>query len=133
MNSDNKEAERRKFQRAEIIGTYVQYKVLDAAKWTFYQDELEEPIKNISRGGVCFESKDTIPPNTLLGLNIRFSKAAEPVKMFGRVVWSRDKKEEDQRFEIGVIFSWWMKERDKRELDKFVEAHLAEGALYRWS
>ena|SRR3990167_3481317 len=129
----NKDIERRKFNRVGIIGSYVQYKVLNAAKWSLYQDKLEEPVKNISTGGVCFDSKDPISPNTLLGLNIKFNEAAMPIKIFGRVAWSRDKKEEDKKFEIGVIFSGWTKDRDKLELNKFIEDHLVEGTIYKWS
>src|SRR3989338_3487957 len=126
MNDElNKEAERRKAQRVGIIGSYVQYKVLYASRWTSYQDEVAEPIKNISKGGVCFESQGALPSDALLGLNIKFNEAASPIKMFGRIVWAREKRYNDRKSEVGVIFSWWMKEKDKRELDRFIERHLA--------
>lgn len=129
----DKDIEHRKDKRAVIVGSYVQYKVLDASRWSLYQDELREPIKNISRSGVCFETGEALLPNMLVGLNIKFNEAAPPIKLFGRVVWSRDKKDEGLRYENGIVFSLWIKEKDRRELDRFIEGQLAEGTIYKWS
>lgn len=131
MEEVNKDFNRRRAERASIVGSYVSWKVLDANKWSVFENELEAPVINVSKGGICFSAKEGLPPNALLGLNIRFNEASQPIKMFGRVVWSKDKNYDSRNPEIGVMFSWWMREKDKKELDRFVDEHIAEGFIYK--
>lgn len=78
----------------------IAYEIASSPKTQFYL------TRNVSRGGVCFFTREFIPKETLLKL--RFSLPGSSYDGFARVVWIiEDSKHE--RFEIGAEFMTLLK------------------------
>jgi hypothetical protein len=67
--------------------------------------QLEVQVKDLSPGGILFESKEEFAVGTVLSLEIRLPAATfdEPGNVHGRVVHSR-KNERTKRFETGIAY-----------------------------
>lgn len=60
--------------------------------------------KNISAGGICFETKDRFPEDAILEIEIDMPALEHSVRVIGQVVWTRP-MEEKNHFVHGIAFT----------------------------
>lgn len=99
--------ERRKFMRVNFSGD-VYCKI-----WVVKEDDKCLPLlsdekkfkkvekKNISCGGVCIITEESISPQTIVFMNIKLPNLTSAVFVVGEVAWS---KKRNSNFEIGIKF-----------------------------
>ncbi|MFH1093376.1 MAG: PilZ domain-containing protein [Candidatus Omnitrophota bacterium] len=106
--------EKRKFLRSNIPGLKVSFKLLDPRTYSTYHEKILEPASNISLGGVALRSKRELPVKTLIGLDIKISPEHESIRTFGRVAWIKRSDPQGRDFDLGISFSWWNNDADKK-------------------
>ncbi len=106
--------EKRKYKRANMQ-LPIRYKKLD-------QYGIPATTDNIGGGGLMFFSTQDIPISTYLVLELPLPIYPEPIKIQGRVVWTR-KNIAQNNYSIGVEFSNIV-ELDKEKLIKYIEERL---------
>jgi len=89
------EKERRRFPRVKVQ-CLLQYVLEGSGKKVSY-------VKDISAGGVLFHSKEDIPENTLLDLEISLPKTESSLKMQAKIIRTKPLKGMEG-FEIGAEF-----------------------------
>ena len=95
----------RKFPRINE-GWSIAYRILE--KEATPKDFLNNFTVNISGGGICFQSKYEIVPNTTLAIEMDSEEFPSPVMALARVVWCNTA---NQEYEIGAEF-WWIGWKD---------------------
>lgn len=60
---------------------------------------------NISGGGVCFETEESIPAGSMLAVELDLPDNECPVVSLGRVAWCRPS--DSGKFDVGMEF-WWV-------------------------
>ena len=75
--------------------------------------------KNISVGGICFEAEDTFPVKTTLEIELDMPALDHGVRVVGKIVWARPKKEE-QHYIYGLAFTK-IEEEDIEAVKKIVD------------
>ena len=60
---------------------------------------------NISAGGICFETKESLPPDTLVALSLQANDLLKPLLALAKVVWCN--KQKGAIYTIGAEF-WWV-------------------------
>ncbi|MBU2063750.1 MAG: PilZ domain-containing protein [Candidatus Omnitrophica bacterium] len=123
MNKDTQSSQedKRQFKRVNVPGLKVGFKIYDLRAWSNYLDRTLESIQNISMGGISFRSDQDLAIKAPLGLDIRITPEQGPIKTFGRVAWIKKNKEND--YDLGVKFSWWDREEDKKALYDLIQQH----------
>jgi len=111
--------ERRKDKRIKISKVGADYRLVDFNFWAESRSHGSNTLKDISLGGVSFTASDAMPHDTLMSLNLRIGDVVKIGDIYGRVV--RIRELENKEYEIGVNFSWWDKEEDKKDLVEFLE------------
>lgn len=111
--------ERRKDKRIKISKVGADYRLVDFNFWAEFRSHGSNTLQDISLGGVSFTSSDAMPYDSLMSLNLKIGDVVKIGDIYGRVV--RIRKLENKEYEIGVNFSWWDKEEDKKNLVKFLE------------
>jgi len=76
------------------------------------------PVKDVSLGGIGVKSKEKFSKKSLAYLNIDLDEFMETIGVIAKVHWCRGEKID---YEMGLSFSWWPKQKDKRLLEEFVE------------
>lgn len=61
-------------------------------------------IINISEGGVCFITRDSLAPGHRISFSITAPKLAVPIHGRAKVIWSKKSKELDA-YRVGVMFT----------------------------
>jgi len=123
MDNKKSQGENRKFERAEIPDLKVSFNLLDPRTWSTYLDKTLENIENISLGGLAFRSATPLERLAPVGLDIRIGPEQQLVKTFGRVAWI--KKNEGEDYSLGVRFSWWKDEADKKTIYNLIKQHVS--------
>lgn len=90
----------RKFPRINE-GWKITYKILE--KEAISKEPLNNFMVNISGGGICFQSKYEIIPNTTLAIEIDSEEFPSPVMALARAAWCNTT---NQGYEIGAEFLW---------------------------
>lgn len=106
--------EKRKFQRVNIPGAKVSFKLLDPRTWSTYQEKILEPISNISLGGVAFKTINDLSVKTPVGVDIKISPEHDTIRTFGRIAWIERENPQSNVFNLGISFSWWKHDEDKK-------------------
>ncbi len=96
--------ERRACIRFKIPGATINYKILSSPFSKNKGEEFFCPLYDISRGGVRFFSKQEIPLETPLELEIQIPGEPVPLKMKGKVRWTAPYQGKNYFFQIGVQF-----------------------------
>lgn len=99
---------KRKFPRVDG-SWHLKFRVVD--KQTVQGSPLESMALNVSGGGVCFTTKDTVEPGTLLALEMQSPGFDIPVIAMAKAVWCK-KRHFDDMFDLGCEF-WWVGWKDK--------------------
>lgn len=60
-------------------------------------------MKNVSLGGLAFESDDILEQGTIVRVNVSF--AGSPIEMVGKVAWCRPDGADNASFLIGIEFA----------------------------
>ncbi|MCP4649946.1 MAG: PilZ domain-containing protein [PVC group bacterium] len=120
---DNKESleERRNFSRVKIPNLKANFKLLNLRTYSTYLEKNPEPIEDISLGGMSLKTFNNL--ETKSPVTIDFKIGAEPytVKVFGRIAWIKQVQEQD--YMMGISFSWWNKEEDKKIVKELISQY----------
>ena len=115
--------EKRKFKRVSIPDVKVNYKLLDPRTWSTYHEKFLNLVENISLGGLAVIGVTEMPLHAPVGVDINLGYGHDKViKAFGRVAWI--KKQQDN-YMLGISFSWWKKEDDKKILFNLIQKRSA--------
>ncbi len=107
-------SERRKYKRIKVSKIGADYQLVDFNFWAEARSRGSNPLKDISLGGMALSTHDTMPQDSLISLNLKLGDVVKIGDVYGRVV--RMKEIESNEYEIGINFSWWEKEEDKKNL-----------------
>ena len=94
---ENKEAEKRTCKRFEIPGATISYEFKE------YSEEFS-PLKEMSRGGVKFLSKNHLDINADITLKISVPGERIPLTLHGKIRWISF-IESKNHYQVGVIFN----------------------------
>ena len=119
----NKNDERRKDKRVKIEKVDADYKLVDFNFWAEFCSKGTNMLKDISAGGMSFSTSDILPKDSLMSLNLTLGDMVKVGDVYGRIVRIRDVGE--NHHEIGINFSWWDNESDKKKLVKILEDQAA--------
>lgn len=87
--------------------------------WFRYWNESEYVMRDISMVGLGIYSQENIPVGTPLSLDLRLGRNnPATVRIFGKTKWS---KKENDTYRIGISFSWWMDDQDRKIVDTYLE------------
>ena len=111
--------ERRKYKRIKVEKVDADYKLVDFNFWAEFRSKGSNLLNDISAGGISFSTSDSLPKDTLMSLNLTIGDVVKVGDVYGRVVRIRDLGE--NRHEVGINFSWWNNESDKKNLVKIIE------------
>ena len=114
MDTKSKFEEKRKFQRVNVPGLKVSFKLLDPRTWSTYHDKTLEPISNISLGGLALKTNHELSIKAPIGIDIKISPDCETIRTFGRIAWIRKNETQSNNFDLGISFSWWKRDEDKK-------------------
>ncbi len=118
VENEKSGAERRRFNRLDST-VPLQYKNLRAAS----PSAAGSLTKNLSEGGVCFETSQFISLACRLVLEINLPSRPKPIKAISKVAWIRRIPSSDQ-YELGNQFLDMSKE-DKAVVTNFINETLA--------
>ena len=90
--------ERRKFKRFDAYMT-VNFRAQDAGGL-----EGAGLSQDLSRNGIKMSSAKTLPSGALVDLEIRIPDDPRTIRTTGKVMWTREAKEEKDSYEHGVCF-----------------------------
>jgi len=94
---ENREAEKRTCQRFEIPGATISYEFKE------YSEEFS-PLRDMSRGGVKFMSKNPLDINADITLKISVPGERVPLTLHGKIRWISFIESKNQ-YQVGVIFN----------------------------
>ncbi|MFH1784014.1 MAG: PilZ domain-containing protein [bacterium] len=106
--------EKRNYKRAKVK-TSIRYRKMN-------EYSIPAETDNMGGGGLMFYSPKNIPISTYLILEVPLPIFPAPVKIQGRVAWTR-KNEAWNNYSIGVEFTKIL-EDDKKKLIDYIEARL---------
>ncbi len=111
--------ERRKFKRSKIDIAGVDYRLMDFSFMAEFCARGSKRLRDISLGGISFNAQDSLPHDSLMHLTLIIGDTIKLGDICGRIV--RIRKIDEHTYEIGVRFSWWGREKDKKTMVKLLE------------
>ncbi|MBI4844871.1 MAG: PilZ domain-containing protein [Candidatus Omnitrophica bacterium] len=114
--------EKRKFIRVNVPNIRVSFKLLDPRTWSSYHEKNITPVENISLGGVALKTANELTVKAPIGLDLRYDPEKESIRTFGRVAWIK-KESGDKEYSLGISFSWWKREEDKKVIFDLIKKH----------
>ncbi len=121
MDSRNKDAEKRIFERVEVPTLKVSYKHLDPRAWSTFQEKAFTSVKNLSLGGIALPASQELHPAAPVGVDIKLDNENKTIRVFGRVVWIKKDEEDTPGYSMGVRFCWWEDDKDKKSIRDLIE------------
>jgi len=118
MNADYFKDEKRKSIRVSPRDAVANCRVLSAETGGRFQFAVW-PIKNIGAGGVAIRSDEKITEGALAFLNIDLDVVMKTISVIAKVIWCR---KYGSNYTIGLNFSRWPKEGDKKQLGDFIKS-----------
>ncbi len=106
--------EKRKFQRVNIPDLKVSFKLLDPRTWSTYHEKRLDSVANISLGGISLKTNNELAVKAPIGIDIKINPDLDPIRTFGRVAWIKKEPDIDNEYSLGISFSWWKREEDKK-------------------
>ncbi len=106
--------EKRKFLRYNVTGIKASFKLLDPRTYSTYHEKILDTAANISLGGIALRTKTELPLRTPIGVDIKISPEHHSIRTFGRIAWIKQTDPQSNDFDIGISFSWWNNEEDKK-------------------
>ena len=114
MDTKTRFEEKRKFLRGNIPGLKVSFKLLDPRTYSTYHEKILEPVSNISLGGLALRTTSELPIKAPIGIDIKISPDHKNIRTFGRIAWIRRTDPQSSDFDLGISFSWWNSDEDKK-------------------
>ena len=114
-----KENERRKHKRIKISKVGADYRLVDFNFWAEFRSSGSNLLKGISLGGMSFSTSDAMPQDSLVSLHLKLGDVIKIGDIYGRVVRMRELRHNE--YEIGINFSWWDNEEDKKNLASILD------------
>ena len=111
--------ERRKFKRVRITEAGADYEMVDFTFWAQARAKGKEHVLNISLGGMSFKSSDDLPNESLLRIRLKVGTLVRIGDVCGRIV--RARYLDHNTYEIGVSFSWWNNDDDRKSLSRVID------------
>ena len=99
--------QRRRFPR---LGKNYQISYTPIDKEQFQSNPLSSLAVNISGGGLCFETRETLEKDALIALEIDSDDFRSAILALARVAWCKQKGD---TYEVGAEF-WWIGWRDNQ-------------------
>jgi len=90
------------------------YRLVDFTFFAEFCARGSKVLRDVSLGGISFDSEDDLPADSLVRLTLRLGDTLQIGDVCGRIV--RIRKINAGKYEIGVRFSWWGREEDKIKL-----------------
>jgi len=115
--------EKRKFLRVNIPELRVSFKLLDPRTWSTYHEKRLNLTENISLGGIALKTTNELAIKSPVGVDIRISPEHEAIRTFGRVAWIRKDPAVENEYTMGISFSWWKREEDKKIIFDVIQKH----------
>ena len=114
--------ERRKFERFSPNKIVSNCRLLNIREGSQLPRFVVWPIKNVSAGGASVLSNEMVPFRTLAYLNIDLDILKRTVGVVGKVVWSQARED---KYAIGVEFSFWPQKLDKVAMVDYVTQNIS--------
>ncbi len=111
--------ERRKFKRVRIDAAGADYQMVDFTFWAQARAKGREHLLNISLGGMSFKSPDDLPNESLLTIKLKVGDFVRIGDLCGPIV--RVRNIDTHTYEVGVSFSWWKNDEDKKSLSRVID------------
>jgi c-di-GMP-binding flagellar brake protein YcgR len=110
---------KRKFPRIDQ-SWHLKYRTLE--KHVDRNSPLSSLAINVSAGGVCFTSKNEVPPETMLALEIASPDLGMPIIAMAKAVWCK-KRRMDDMFDLGCEFYWvgWKDDSAQKSLADYIK------------
>ncbi len=113
--------EKRNFKRIPIERRLeIAYRLMNPRLWAEARSRGVRHVKDVSLGGISFQTEERLPPNSLVSMRLDFSDEMKTGDIYGRIV-RVSQIEENNSFEVGINFSWWGSDDDKKRLAGFIE------------
>ena len=119
MKIKNNDEERRQYERMKVEKVGAAYRLVDPLLWAESRSRGTNCLEDISINGASFKSNDCLPSNSVIRLDLRLGGNFKIDGICGKI--ARVRELEDSQYEIGVTFSWWEKEEDKKNLRIFLQ------------
>ena len=119
MKTEFNDKERRQYKRKKVQEVGAAYRLVDPLLWAESRSRGTNCLDDISINGASFKSDDCLPRNTVVRLDLCLDSSFKIAGICGKIV--RVRQLEASGYEIGVTFSWWEKEEDKKNLRSFLE------------
>ena len=113
--------EKRKYKRVNLPGARCSFKLLDPRTWSTYHDKALSEIQDISIGGLRFFTNNELSLKAPIGVDIKIDPEKESIRTFGRVAWIRKENPACEDYSVGVSFSWWKREEDKKVIFEAID------------
>jgi hypothetical protein len=115
---------KRKFPRVDQSWR-LKYRQLD--KHVERQSPLSSLAVNVSGGGICFSSREEVPADSLLALEIESPDLKMPIIAMARTVWCK-KRHFDDMYDLGCEFYWvgWKDDSAQQSLAEYIRNQTAD-------
>jgi Tfp pilus assembly protein PilZ len=117
--------EKRKYKRVTLPGAKCSFKLLDPRTWSTYHDKAVNEIQDISMGGLRFCTNNELSLKAPIGVDIKMNSSQESIRTFGRVAWIRKENPTCEDYTVGISFSWWKREEDKKTVHDAIEKQIS--------
>lgn len=115
--------EKRKSERVKIPGVKASFKLLDPRSWSSYLEKNITSVQNISFGGIALQTNNPLAVKSPIGIDIKLNSDHESIRTFGRVAWIKKDEAKVDNYNMGISFSWWKQEEDKKVVHDFIKKH----------
>ena len=79
-------------------------------------------LNDISVGGMSFHTREILPQDSLMSLDLKIGDMIRIGDIYGRV--ARISKTACGEYDIGINFSWWGRDEDKKNLTRLISEEL---------
>ncbi|MBU1086481.1 MAG: PilZ domain-containing protein [Candidatus Omnitrophica bacterium] len=114
MDTGNFQDEKRQYKRVTLPGVSCSFKLLDPRTWSTYHDKTVNDVQDISIGGLRLCTKNELILKAPIGIDIKINSSQELIRTFGRVAWIRKKNPTSDDYNVGISFSWWKNDEEKK-------------------
>ncbi|MFH1063232.1 MAG: PilZ domain-containing protein [Candidatus Omnitrophota bacterium] len=114
MDARNFQDEKRQYKRVALPGVSCSFKLLDPRTWSTYLDKTLNDVQDISIGGLRFSTKNELSLKAPVGVDIKINPSQEAIRTFGRVAWIKKENPADADYSVGISFSWWKNDEEKK-------------------
>jgi len=114
MDANNFQDEKRGHKRVFLPEMSCSFKLLDSRTWSTYLDKTVNEVQDISLGGLRLSTKNELSLKAPIGVDIKINPTQESIRTFGRVAWIKKENQEADEYDVGISFSWWKNEEEKK-------------------